>query len=95
MPKVKLQYKKPWLPIAAQVQKLKDRGLVIGDTKETEPSLPPNARTFCVYLYNPRIPQLVAPPLRPPRRVCYNFNQQARRMDFGSLFRRVFYADET
>ena len=39
MPKVKLQYKKPWLPIAAQVQKLKDRGLVIGDTKEAERTL--------------------------------------------------------
>ena len=39
MPKVKLQYKKPWLPIAAQVQKLKDRGLIIGDAKEAERTL--------------------------------------------------------
>ena len=34
-------------------------------------------------------------PLRLPRQFCYNFDQQARRMNFGSLFRRVFYADET
>ena len=39
MAKVKLQYKKPWLPIAAQVQKLKDRGLVIGDANEAERTL--------------------------------------------------------
>ena len=39
MSKVKLQYSKPWLPIAAQVQKLKDRGLVINDVTEAERTL--------------------------------------------------------
>ena len=39
MQKVKLHYKKPWLPIAAQVQKLKERGLIIRDAAEAERAL--------------------------------------------------------
>lgn len=34
MANVKQEYQKPWLPIAAQVQKLKDRGLVVNDELE-------------------------------------------------------------
>lgn len=36
MTNAKLPYRKPWLPIADQVQKLRDRGLVIADAAKAE-----------------------------------------------------------